>query len=204
MRLILLLSICVVLAASTAFAGLNPGTIETGFGGYFHISPEPWEIGANMHLLYFLSPMIGFGPYWNVQKTGDEEVDYGSVDTWTIKHATHYGIGALGKMYLPMDLMGGRATPFVEAGFGIRTLSKPEEPVVGTLALADFEEEEETETKPEFISRFGFDYWLTESWTIWAAYHGVKTFADEADGYGPEVTDFNSNIRLGIATFLTK
>lgn len=201
MRLILFLTISFVLAASTAFAGLNPGTIETGFGGHFHISPEPWEVGANMHLVYFPSPMIGFGPYWHIQKTGDIEVESGSTTT-TYKSAAYWGIGALGKMYLPMQMMGGRATPFAEAGFGIRTVCAPEE-VIGLL-MADVEIEDETETKPEFIVRLGFDYWLTEDWSIWVAYHGQKIFANKDDGYTEEVTDFRSDIRIGIATFLMK
>jgi hypothetical protein len=202
MRFAALSIIAMLLLASTAIAGIGPGTVETGFGGMIHLSPEPWSIDANMHLVYYVNPAIGFGPYWMVSKIGDQEVENTGYD-YTIKHATHYALGGLVKVYLPLALgmmEPGGMMPFVEGGFGIRTLDKPGSEYMPTQ-MDDVEEE--TETKPELIIRLGFDYWMTKNWSLWVAYHGSKILADEED-FGQQVTDFRSDIRIGIATFLMR
>jgi hypothetical protein len=173
MKLSLCLAVCIVFVASAAMA-VEKGTIETGGGLDLHLSPSPWVLGANMHLLYYMNPMLGIGPYWWLQKSGKPE---GAEDS----PPTYYAIGALGKIYLPMAWREGKMTPFVEAGLGITTVPK---------GMND------TENKTEFMARVGFDYWLTDKWTVWTAYQADKVFID---GY-----DWQSSIKIGIATFLMK
>jgi len=173
MKLSLCLAVCVLFVASGAMA-VEKGTIETGGGLDFHLSPSPWVLDANMHLLYYISPMLGIGPWWDLYKMGKPE---GAEDS----PPTMYGIGALGKIYLPMAWMDGKATPFVEAGAGIRTIPTGEG---------------DTESKTTFMARVGFDYWLTDKWTVWTAYQADKVFIDEYD--------WQSSIKVGIATFIMK
>jgi hypothetical protein len=95
----------------------------------------------------------------------------------------------MGKIYLPMAWVGGKVTPFVEPALGLRAITK-------------FDDATKTESKPVFMARVGFDYWLTDKWTVWVAYQADKLFADK-DKY-PEFKDFQSSIKIGIATFLMK
>jgi opacity protein-like surface antigen len=143
---------------------------------------------------------MGIGPYLWVQKTGDVDVEYDGEVLWTYKSATYYNLGVLGKMYLPFPMKGGRMLPFVSAGLGLETVCKPEE----NHELDAETIEEETESKMALTVRFGFDYWMTQNWAAWVAYHGSKIFASEDDGYGEDVTDMQHDIRVGISTFLTK
>lgn len=190
MRYTLFAFLLVVTMATVSLAGTDVGTIETGFGGRIHLSPEPTEFYANMHVLYYLSQMLGFGPYVELDKIGEYDVG-----TTTYKPATHYGIGAVAKMYLPMVMAEGKMTPFVAAAFGIKTVSQGYESDTDAW-------EEKTETKPIFNLRVGFDWWLTEDWTVWVAYRGKKLIADK-DKYG-DLTDWQSDIEMGIGTFITK
>jgi len=178
MRLFACVALCLLFGASTAFA-VGVGTIETGGGLDLHLSPDPWSLDANMHLLYYISPMLGIGPYWSAEMQGDIE---------DVSYPTLYSLGALGKLYLPMSYMEGRMTPFVMAGFGI--LSLPTYPSTEEGQAYD------TETKAKFTMRVGFDYWLTDKWTVWVAYHGDKPFVEDYD--------WQSSIKVGIATFLMK
>ena len=183
MKLSLCLAVCVLFVASGAMA-VEKGTIETGGGLDLHLSPSPWILDANMHLLYYMSPMLGIGPFWRLEKMGKEE---GAADS----PPTLYAIGALGKIYLPMALMAGKMTPFVEAGAGIATIEvmKTDEFGIPTGEL-------DTENKMTFMGRGGFDYWLTDKWTVWTALQADKVFIDEYD--------LQWSIKVGIATFIMK
>jgi len=181
MKLSLCLAVCVLFVASGAMA-VEKGNIEVGGGLDLHLSPSPWVLDANMHLLYYMNPMLGVGPWWDLYKMGKPE---GASDS----PPTYYGIGAMGKIYLPMAWVGGKVTPFVEPALGLRAITK-------------FDDATKTESKPVFMARVGFDYWLTDKWTVWVAYQADKLFADK-DKY-PEFKDFQSSIKIGIATFLMK
>jgi hypothetical protein len=195
MRITILAGFAVLLLAVQAFAGIGPGTIETSFGGSFHLSPEPWELTADMYLVYFLSETMGLGPFWEIQKTGDVETALG-----TCKCAWHYRLGALGKMYLPVTMAEGRMMPYVAAGVGIASLPKPD---------SEWEDpfEEETENKLGYFFEISFDYWMTDTWTLWAGYRGSKISGD-ADTYfdmaGRDMTDYQSQILIGVSHFLMK
>jgi hypothetical protein len=178
MKLSLCIAVGLLFAASTAFAGVGIGTIETGGGVDLHLSPEPWSVDAQAHVIYYFMPMLGVGPYMALYKEG--EVD-------DVSYPTVYGIGALGKLYFPMSYKDGKLMPFVMAGFGIATLVGDYDPI---------DEEWTTENKGHFMMRVGFDYWLTENWTVWTGYQGEKMFVD---GY-----DWQSSVKLGISTFITK
>jgi len=190
MRYTLLAGLLVMTMATVSLAGVDKGTLETGFGGRIHLSPEPTEFHANFHVLYYMSQVLGIGPYIRLDKIGEFETD-----SITYKPATYYGIGAMAKMYLPMVMADGKMTPFVAAAFGMKSVLKELE--MDTDAV-----EEKTETKPVFALKVGFDWWVTEDWTFWVAYHGRKLIADE-DEYG-DLTDWQSDIEFGIATFITK
>jgi hypothetical protein len=177
MRLFAVLAVCVLFGVSTALA-VEVGTIETGGGLDLHLSPSPWALGANMHLLYYLAPMLGVGPYWAVQMQGDVD---------DVSYPTLYKLGAMGKIYLPMAYMEGKMTPFVEAAFGIFS---------NGVASTKEDQAYDTESKGEFMMRVGFDYWLTDKWTVWTAYQADKAFVDESD--------WQSSIKVGISTFLMK
>jgi opacity protein-like surface antigen len=192
----------VVLFGVQAFAGIGPGTIETGFGGNLHLSPEPWELTADMYLLYFISETLGFGPFWEVQKMGNIEdaVYFDGQDfvSGTYESAFHYRIGALAKMYLPVTFAEGKLTPYVMVGGGLVSLPK-----------AEWEDpfKEETENKFGFVFELSADYWIADSWTIWAGYRGFKISGD-ADTYydmiGRDITDFQSEILVGLSHFIMK
>jgi hypothetical protein len=171
MRLFAVLGMCLLFGASVASA-VEMGTIETGGSLDLRLSPSPWALDASMHLLYYMAPMLGVGPYFDVTKVEDVDADY--------------GIGAAGKLYLPMAYMNGKMTPYVMAGVGIVTVEVWDED----------EMELSTETKGNFMMRVGFDYWLTENWTVWTGYQGNKVFADDYD--------WQSYLRVGVSTFLTK
>jgi opacity protein-like surface antigen len=166
-----------MLFVASGATALDIGTIETGGALDLHLSPEPWSLGANMYLVYYMMPMLGVGPYWSLHKQGE----VGSVSFPTL-----YSLGALGKLYLPMAYMEGKLTPYVAAGLGITSLE------IYDIAKSEYT----SETKSEFTARVGFDYWLTDKWTVWCAYYGDKVFAD---GY-----DFGSSIKVGVATFLMR
>lgn len=177
MKLSLCLAACLVFGVAVSASAVEMGTIETGGGLDLHLSPEPWSLEANMHLLYYFSPMLGVGPYWSICKTG--EVD-------DVSYPTTWSLGGYGKLYLPMAYMEGKMTPFVMAGFGLFTLE-----------TYDMEESEwTTENKAKFTMRVGFDYWLTENWTVWMGYQGDKAFVDDYD--------FQHSVKVGISTFITK
>jgi len=172
MKLSLCLVVCMLFGASVAVAGVGMGTIETGGDLYLHLSPSPWFLAADMYLLYYMNNMLGVGPYWTLLKEGKPD---GAEDS----PPTQYAIGAMAKLYPPVAYMNGKLTPFISAGFGIVT--------VGSV---------ETEKKAEFMGKVGFDYWLTENWTVWTAFQADKVFIEDFD--------MMSSIRIGIATFLMK
>jgi hypothetical protein len=176
MKLSLCLVLCLVFGAAVSAGAVEKGTIETGGGADLHLSPSPWYLDAQMHLIYYINPMLGIGPYWSVAMQGDYE---------DVSYPTLYGIGALGKLYLPMAYMDGRMTPFVMAGFGIMSM-----PIMST----DVDKAYDTESKSKFMMRVGFDYWLTDKWTVWVGYQGDKVFVEESD--------WDSSVKLGISTFL--
>ncbi|HVP57171.1 MAG TPA: hypothetical protein VMU02_03650 [bacterium] len=173
MKLFLCVVVGVMLAASAAFA-VDKGTIETGGSLDLHLKPSPYVFNADMYLLYYMNNMLGVGPFWSLEKMGKPE---GASET----PPTLYSLGAMGKLYLPMAYMNGKLTPFVEAGFGIISVQ---------TTLTD------TEHKGEFMMKVGFDYWLTDKWTVWCAYQGEKVFVTGSE--------FQSDIRVGIATFIMK
>jgi len=178
MKLSLCLAACMVFGIAASAGAVGMGTIETGGGADLHLSPEPWSIEANMHLIYFFSPMMGIGPYWSVMKMGKMEGEDEAPPML-------YSLGALGKLYLPMVYMEGKMTPFVMAGFGIFTLETLNEDM-----------EWDTENKAKLMVRVGFDYWLTENWTVWTGYQLDKPFVDDAD--------MMHSIKVGISTFIVK
>lgn len=143
------------MAVGTCLA-FNPGTIEIGLGGDFHLSPEPSMIYANMYMHYFINPSLGIGPYVTLMRIG--ETDYTEAET-------DYSLGAIAKFYLPMTMMEGKMTPFVRARFGITKVT-----MMG-----------EDETKGEMAFQVGADWWFTENWTIWFAYEGYKLFAEGSE-----------------------
>lgn len=190
----------IILLATTAFAGLSPGTIETSFGGMFHVSPEPWEITANMYLVYYVTPTLAFGPFWEVQKYGDID------DVWiyelrdTFKSAWHYRIGAFGKMYLPFTMAGGKLMPYVAGGVGVASMPKP---------MSEWDDlfEEETEGKVGYFGEISFDYWMAESWTLWGGFRVSKVSGDEATYYdtvGRDLTEARSEFLVGVSHFIMK
>lgn len=193
MRIFACSIVCLLIGTSAALA-VGPGTIETGVGGMAHLSPEPWQISGRVHVVYFLMPIAGIGPYFNFTKCGDYEYEWAG-ETFTEKSATHFGLGALAKLYLPVAMMGGKLTPFVEGGLGMRTVTTGWE-------VTDATDEEETELKMEVTARVGADYWIAPNWTIWFAFHGQKIFADEEDIFYEDEADFQAELRLGVATFL--
>ncbi len=202
MRNILMAAAIVMVLAVQTWAGVGPGTIETSLGGTFHLSPEPWELNANMYLVYYLSPMLGFGPFWEVQKMGDMDVDAvtpaGDPITVTYKFSWHYRVGLFGKMYLPVTMADGKFTPYIAAGFGLVSLPKPWEEWADAL-------EEETENKMGYFGELSFDYWMTDSWTIWGGIRGFKVSADEDtyfDMAERDLSEFQTQILVGVSHFL--
>ena len=183
MKLSLCLAVCVLFVASGAMA-VEMGVIETGGSATFHLSPEPWQLNANMYLLYYMSNMLGIGPFWSLTKTGTYDVGDDKIET-----PTFYTVGAMGKIYLPIALMQGKMTPFVSAGFGLTAITK-------------FDDETKTESKGTIEAKVGFDYWLTDKWTVWGAFEADKLMVDK-DKYG-DMGDWNSSFRVGIATFIMK
>jgi hypothetical protein len=201
MRNIIIAAAIVMVLAVQTWAGVGPGTIETSLGGTFHLSPEPWEVNANMYLVYYLSPMLGFGPYWEVQKMGDMDIDEeicGVPIQGTYKSSWHYRLGIFGKMYLPVTMAGGKMMPYIAGGVGIASLPKP------AAEWADMFEEE-TENKMGYFGELSFDYWMTESWTLWVGIRGSKVSGDE-DTYfdlaGRDLTEFRTEILVGVSHFL--
>ncbi len=193
MRYILFVAL-VLAIASTTLAAPTQGTIETGIGGNIHLSPDPTQIILQMYAIYYLNQMFGLGVLTEIQKTG--EYESGSSK---IQPATHYALSAFVKVYLPTAMAQGKMRPFVGGGFGLRNLPKG---YTGTTTL-----KEETESKPEFGFRVGFDWWVTSDWTFWVTYHGSKIFVDSNtyfDEFGNDLSDLRSDIRVGISTFITK
>jgi len=179
MKLSLCLVVCMLFGASVAVAGVGMGTIETGGSLDLHLSPSPWALNADMYLLYYMSNMLGIGPYWSLDKQGKAEGEEEAPPAC-------YSLGAMAKLYPPVAYMNGRLTPFISAGFGIRTVD-----------VYDIEHTEwTTEKKGEFMGKVGFDYWLTENWTVWTAFQADKVFIEDSD--------MMVSIRIGIATFITK
>jgi hypothetical protein len=210
MRITISALVIIVLSAAYVWAGVGAGTIETSLGGNVHLSPEPWEINANMYLVYYLNPMFAIGPFWEVQKYGDIEVCEDMCvqtgpDEWeprtvegTFKSSWHYRIGLFGKFYLPIALAGGKLMPYVAAGGGIVSLPKP-------VSAWDDVFKEETETKFGYFGELSFDYWVTDSWTFWAGVRGFKVSGDEETYYDMldrDVTEFQTQILFGISHFL--
>jgi hypothetical protein len=202
MRTLAVVGLLVLALAVTAFAGdIGPGTIETGFGGSFHLSPEPWQLMANMYLVYYFSPMMAIGPFWELEKTGDCEVCVEELDTdVTYKSAWHYRLGILAKMYLPIVMAEGRMRPYVMGGFGMVSLPKE-------WTFSGDTVEEETESKPAAVFEVAFDYFITDTWSLWAGYRGAKIFADEDtyfDMNDRDMTDLQSSIELGVSHFIMR
>jgi hypothetical protein len=200
MRLSLLASILVLVLAVSVFGGVNPGTIETSFGGMFHVSPEPWELTGNMYLVYYVSPALAFGPFWEVQKCGDEDDVWIGDTQGTFKNAWHYHIGVLGKMYLPVTMAGGKLMPYVVGGVGLATMPKP---------FSEWSEmfEEETEGKFGYFGEISFDYWIAESWTLWGGFRVAKVSGDADtyfDMYGRDLTDTRAQVLVGVSNFIMK
>ena len=196
MRKAILAGIVVLALAASVFAGVGPGTWEKTVGGRFHISPEPWELEANMYMVYYISPMVGIGPFFFIEKTGDwDYVSDSTGETFTYESAWYYRFGGLVKIYLPVVLMGGKLTPYVAVGAGVATLP--------TLEVEDLFKEE-TESKFAYFGEFSFDYWCTDSWTMWCGFRVSKVTGD-ADTYyglyGREPTDMRSEILIGISNF---
>ncbi|MFH1314231.1 MAG: hypothetical protein ABIJ00_13530 [Candidatus Eisenbacteria bacterium] len=199
MRKAFLAGVMVLALAAPAFAGVGPGTMEKSLGGMFHLSPEPWELTGNMYLAYYVSPMVGIGPFFEIQKTGEmKDVVYWTgtdFDTGTYKPATYYRFGGFVKVYLPVTMAGGKLTPYVAAGGGIVTMPKPQ---------WDDRLVEETESKFGYFGEFSIDYWATDSWTIWAGLRVSKVSGDTDtyfDMYGRDFTDMRSQILVGISSF---
>ncbi len=195
MRYMFLTVALVAVTALGALAAPQQGTLETGLGGNIHLSPEPTQISAQMHLLYYLNQVLGVGPYWTVQWMGEYESE-----SVTTKPAIHYGLGAMAKFYLPVVMAQGKISPYVAAGFGMKSIFKE-------YKTSGNEREEQTESKAEVVFRVGFDWWFTDDWTIWVAYQGSKLFVDSDtyfDDFGNDLSDMRSDIRVGISTFFTK
>jgi hypothetical protein len=200
MRKAFLAGVVVLALATPVLAGIGPGTWEKSLGGMFHLSPEPWELDANTYMVYYISPMVGIGPFFEIQKTGDRDVVYASPggtgeETCTFESAWHYKFGGLVKIYLPVVLAGGKITPYVAAGAGLASLPK-----------AEWEDsmKEETESKFGYFGEFSLDYWVTDSWTIWCGFRASKVTGDADTYFGMysrDLTDMRSQILIGISNF---
>ena len=202
MRTLAVAGLLLLFLVATVFAtDIGPGAIETGFGGTFHLSPEPWQLTADMYLVYFISPMLGIGPFWQLEKTGDCDVCIEEMETdVTYKSAWHYQIGLLGKMYLPIVMAEGKLRPYLMAGFGMASLPKEWTYSGDTV-------EEKTESKPGMVFEVSFDYFVTDTWSLWAGYRGSKIFADEDTYFDMEdrdMTDLQSSIQVGMSHFIMR
>jgi hypothetical protein len=196
MRLTILAGILVVAFAVPLVAGVGPGTLETSFGGMFHVSPEPWELTADMYLVYYVTPSLGFGPFWEVQKCGDEDLEDGS----TFKSAWFYRLGVFGKMYLPVTMADGKLMPYIAGGAGLATLPKPMSEWSDML-------EQETEGKFGYFGEISFDYWMAESWTLWAGFRVAKVSGDadtHFDLSGRDLTDTRAQVLVGVSHFIMR
>jgi hypothetical protein len=202
MRIAILSAAIVLMLVAQACAGIGSGTIETSLGGNFNLSPEPWELNADMYLVYYLNPMLGIGPFWELQKMGDVDVmvepEQGDPFECTCKTKWHYRLGLFGKLYLPVTMAGGKLMPYVAGGAGIVSIPKPEAEWADPF-------EEETENKTGYFGELSFDYWVADSWTLWAGIRGSKVSGDEDtyfDMAGRDLTEFRTEILVGLSHFL--